>query len=451
MNDPGRTPLLQWSGVRRLPGLEGRIPGSGRCAIVLSTVGSLGDLYPVLSIARAIEMTGIEVRLALSPDDCEAARSWGLLAHPIGPTRAEVCSRLDVSEDQIAAAVLRDPGPMVRDVLIPMLPALVAQIRPLMDGASTVAATTFALHAPLAAEQASLPFVPLILQPMMLFSAQDPPRAGAFRLARQDPGRIGALWNRGLMAMARAELRRRHSEDLSATRARLGLGSQPGTPLLDHGAHVPLRLGLWDEEFAPRPADVPKDLKVVGFPPSPLGDLPHDVVRWIEAGPRPLVVTLGSIAQGLGGSGFWSDAAALARRMGLRAVLLHGKAEAPEGLDLLRLRYAAHGDLFPRAAAIIHHGGIGTSAEALRSGRPQLVVPVGGDQPDNAARLVRMGVAATMPVRQFTPERAHAALNGLLDRFDYRAAQDLGDRIAARNGAGQAALHLARVALTTTR
>ncbi|WP_298433674.1 glycosyltransferase [uncultured Jannaschia sp.] len=416
--------------------------------MVLSTMGSLGDLYPVLSIARHLDQSGIEVRLALSPDDCDMARRWGLLATPVGPSEAEICERLGVTRDQIAREVLRDPGPLIRDVLIPMLPALTEELAPLTYGAAVVAATAFALHAPLAAERAGLPYVPLILQPMMLFSALDPPRSRRFGATVPSPANpLTRAWNRAWIGAARAVLRARHAADLTRVRAGFGLPPQPGTPLLDHGATVPLRLGLWSDRFAPAPADRPDDFEVVGFPAAPDGDLPQPVIDWLDAGPAPLVVTLGSVAQRLGGERFWAEAVALARRMGLRAVLLRGEAEVPEGPDILSLHYAPHAPLFPRAAAVLHHGGIGSTAEALRAGRPQLVVPVGGDQPDNAARLERMGVAVSIDAKRFRAARAAARLTDLLGRFDYGAAATLGEAIAGRNGASIAALHLARLAL----
>ncbi|MEM9798588.1 MAG: glycosyltransferase [Pseudomonadota bacterium] len=448
MNDHIGTPPPQWSGVRRLPGLKGRIPRPRRGAVVLTTVGSLGDLYPVLAIARALELTGLEPRLALSPEDCDVARRWGLLATPVGPSQAEICARLGVTRDQIAAEVLRDAGPLIRDVAIPMLAKMTTALAPLCDGASCVAGTTFALNAPLAAEMARLPYVPLLLQPMLQFSALDPPRGRGFGAMIPAPrSRPAIAWNRLIIRAARAVLRRRHAADLTKVRMGLGLPPEPGTPLLEHRAAVPLRLGLWHPRFAPLPEDAPDGLITTGFPPPPDGTLDPEVERWIEAGPAPLVVTLGSIAQDLGGAEFWSEAADLAHAMGLRAVLLHGQATAPTGPDILPLPYAPHAPLFPQAAAILHHGGIGTSAEALRAGRPQLVVPVGGDQPDNAARLTALGVAAALPLRRFTPARAKDALEPLLDRFDYPAAAELGAEIAALDGAGEAALHLARVAL----
>lgn len=427
-------------GVSLLSGSDRRFSIPQRGAVVLSTLGSLGDLYPVLSVARALAEQGVETRLALSPDDARVAESWGLLATPIGPSQAAVCDRLGVTRDDIAASVLRDPRPMLRDVLIPMLPALVETLRPLLTGAGLVSATPFALAASLAAEEAALPFIPLRLQPMMSLSALDPPRRHWSGLAPARPGSPGHLWNRMTLGLIHWMFRRSLASPYNAVRAQMGLPFVRTTPLLDPDTPPPLTLGLWDSLFCPQPND--SETTPVGFPPPAQGALDIDTQRWIEAGPPPLVITLGSIAQGLGGAAFWENAAQMARAMNLRALLLHGTAPVPEGPNLRALPYAPHADVFPKAAAIIHHGGIGTSAEALRSGKPQLVVPIGGDQPDNAARLVDLGVAAVLPLKRFTATRAQAGLGDLLERFDYSAAGQLAQNIAETDGAKVAASHL---------
>ncbi|SFI43002.1 glycosyltransferase [Jannaschia pohangensis] len=444
MTTQKRTPPLQWRGVSRLPGLEGRIPKSDRGAVVLATLGSLGDLYPVLSVARALEGFGVEVRLALSPDDCDMARRWGLLATPVGPSEAEGLELAGMTRDELAADVLRDPGRLLNRTLIPLLPDITRQMDELCVGAACVAGTAFALGAPLAAERADLPFVPLVLQPMLTFSADDPPVARGFGLTIKDPqSDLARRWNRGQIALARTVLRLRHQRPLNRARAALDLPQSTATPLMDPAPNIPFRLGLWSRHFSPLPRDRREGWHLTGFPPAPNGDLSREVQDWIDAGPAPLVVTLGSIAQNIAGPNFWDEAVRLARGMGLRAVLLHGEATVPTGPDILALPYAAHGPLFPQAAAILHHGGIGTTAEAIRSGRPQLVLPVGGDQPDNAARLVRLGLAATVPAKSFRADKAIVPLRALLDRFDYAKAADLGTGIRIEDGARQAALHLA--------
>ncbi len=447
MAEPTRAPHPPRRGVSLSEPARKR-PDAPRCGpVVLTTLGSLGDLYPVLSIARALADLGVEVRLALAPDDCVTARDWGLNATPVGPSQAEAEAIAGLSRDAIAAQVLQDPGPLLRYHLIPMLPDLVAPMLDLCRGASLVAGTAFAMAAPLAAEISGLPFVPLVLQPMLTFSPLDPPRGGAFAATLPRP-RHGAAraWNRGQMALGRALLTFRHRRALDEVRAGFGLPPGHATPLIGHDGDVPLRLCLWDGRFAPLPDDRRDGWRLTGFPPAPAGDLPREVQDWLDAGPPPLVVTLGSIAQNIAGPHFWPEAVALARALGLRAVLLHGHAEVPQGPDLLALPHAAHAPLFPRAAAVLHHGGIGTTAEALRSGRPQLVVPVGGDQPDNAARVARLGLGVTLPARRFRADRAAPLLRGLIERFDDAAAADLGGAIRANDGARAAAALLADLA-----
>ena len=419
--------------------------GTGlRRAVVLSTLGSLGDLYPVLSLARALERRRIEARLALAADDCVVAERWGLLATPIGPSEAEICDALGLGRDGIAASVLRDPSPMVSRALMPLLEDMARRSYALAPGAGCFAGTTFSLGSALAAEMAGLPYVPLLLQPAVLFSAEDPPSTAPFRFAAHPPtGRMGLAWNRVWMATARAVLRHRHGREMNDVRDALGLAPSHATPLIDHDAAVPFRLGLWPDAFAPPPEDVAEDIDLVGFPPAPRGELAPMIRSWIDAGSPPLVVTLGSIAHTLGPPDFWEQAVGMARRLGLRAILLHGEAEVPVADDVLGVGYAPHGPLFPLAAAVVHHGGIGTSAEALRSGRPQLVLPVGGDQPDNAARLERLGVAAAVPIRRFTAERGSTSLSNLLHGFDYSKSSALAKRIAGQDGAARAAARLA--------
>jgi rhamnosyltransferase subunit B len=115
-----------------------------------------------------------------------------------------------------------------------------------------------------------------------------------------------------------------------------------------------------------------------------------------------------------------------ARRLDQRAVLLTGspemRAQLPRDLapGIHAVDYADHATLFLRASVVIHHGGIGTSSEALRAGRPMLVVPHGFDQPDNAARLQRLGVAEILPAGRYRADRAAILLDRLICDPAYR-------------------------------
>ena len=114
--------------------------------------------------------------------------------------------------------------------------------------------------------------------------------------------------------------------------------------------------------------------------------------------------------------------------------------------DVLAVDYVPHAAIFPRAAAIVHQGGIGTTAEAMRSGRPMVVVPFAHDQPDNARRVERLGISRTIPRQQYTVRRAVSNLRRVLEDLIYaRRAADVGRRIRTEDGVGTACAALEQV------
>jgi UDP:flavonoid glycosyltransferase YjiC (YdhE family) len=117
-----------------------------------------------------------------------------------------------------------------------------------------------------------------------------------------------------------------------------------------------------------------------------------------------------------------------------------GDLSVGDGPDVLALPYAPFSSLFPRAAAIVHQGGVGTTQQALRAGRPQLVVPHLGDQFDNAARVVRLGCGATLGRGRYRADRVEAVLERLLADAEVAAtATRLGVVAAQEDGAAVAA------------
>lgn len=107
--------------------------------------------------------------------------------------------------------------------------------------------------------------------------------------------------------------------------------------------------------------------------------------------------------------------------------------------DVVAFDYAPFSELFPRAAAIVHHGGIGTTGLAMRSGRPMLVVPYSHDHPDNAERLTRLGVARTIPPHRYSPACAAAELLNLLEKPAYsQRASEVSEQVRQEHGVGAA-------------
>jgi UDP:flavonoid glycosyltransferase YjiC (YdhE family) len=166
--------------------------------------------------------------------------------------------------------------------------------------------------------------------------------------------------------------------------------------------------------------------------------MPSELVRFLDDGPPPIVFTLGSAAV-LDAGQFYVESAAAARMLGRRAILLTGSggqncpSPLPPGVAVCE--YAPFSELFPRAAAIVHHGGIGTTTQALRAGRPMLVMPYSYDQPDNAERVARLGVARTISRGRYTASHAAAELDRLLTNSAYaERAAVVGARVGAEDG-----------------
>ena len=363
----------------------------------MCTVGSLGDLFPVLALARALEERGQAVKLALEAEDTARATAMGLNAISFGPSRKQLTQEIGLTEAQIAQLVFRDPFALVNRLILPALAKYVEELEPWANEARAICGTFLSMAAPLAAERQGVPYIPLLLQPTLMRSCLAPPRVRGISppMRPTQEGtwthRLNRLWDGTIDTI----LRLRHNRRINAVRRELSLPPTRCVPLFEHHVAPELELALWDQNFAAKPSDARPSIQICGFPP-PVTEqaLPADMLDFLNAGEAPLVVTLGSAAHSLGGRGFWNQAVRLARHLGLRSVLLAGDQRTPQGDDIFTTDFAPHTPLFRRAAAIVHHGGIGTTAAALRSGAPQLIYPIGADQPDNADRIERLGLGA---------------------------------------------------------
>jgi UDP:flavonoid glycosyltransferase YjiC (YdhE family) len=238
-------------------------------------------------------------------------------------------------------------------------------------------------------------------------------------------------------------------------REEIGLARVSENPLFE-GQHSPtLVLAMFSKTLASKQRDWPEQALVSGFPYYDRdGDagMPPELSQFLEDGPPPIVFTLGSSAV-LDAGAFYEHSAAAAKMLGRRAVLLVGKdvrnrpASLPDGV--IALDYAPFSELFPRAAAIVHQGGVGTTAQAMRSGRPMLVMPYAHDQPDNADRMLRLGIARMISRNRYNAARAAAELRHLLDDSRYeRRATEVGEQVRKEDGVANACEALERMLRT---
>jgi UDP:flavonoid glycosyltransferase YjiC (YdhE family) len=198
-------------------------------------------------------------------------------------------------------------------------------------------------------------------------------------------------------------------------------------------------LALFSEVLAAKQTDWPFQTLVTGFPMyDQNGDagLPPELVRFLDAGPPPIVFTVGFSAVTVAGR-FFEDSIAAAGALGRRAVLvgkwIGGGQSVPKGV--LWCEYVPFSQLFPQAATVVHAGGIGSTGLAMQAGRPMLVVPFAHDQPDNAERLRRLGVARTVPGPRYSAARATTELRHLLDNPVYsQRALEVGEQLRQEDG-----------------
>ncbi len=214
--------------------------------------------------------------------------------------------------------------------------------------------------------------------------------------------------------------------ELNSWRAELGLA--PVSRVFDSWFHSPQRLvGLFPDWFAPPQPDWPSQLRLTGFLLSDHGDEAQSIAPIAE---RPIVFTPGSANRHA--ARFFAAAIDATALIGRRALLVtsyrdHLPASLPDHVE--HVRWASFPALFPQAAAVVHHAGIGTCAQGLAAGVPQLLAPMGFDQPDNAQRTASLGVGEVLPPDRFTPPHVAAALERLLSDPDVAAA---GQRWRAR-------------------
>jgi UDP:flavonoid glycosyltransferase YjiC (YdhE family) len=200
-------------------------------------------------------------------------------------------------------------------------------------------------------------------------------------------------------------------------------------------------IGLFPDWFASAP-DGPPQVRLTRFPlfdeRTPAG-LPVDVRRFLDAGDRPVVVTFGSGMRQ--GSAYFAAAADALGRLGRRGLLLTPfREQVPEGLPagVEHFAYVPCGLLLPHAAALVHHGGIGTCAQGLAAGVPQVIMPLAHDQPDNADRLARLGVSRTLPPKRFRGPALAAVLTDLLsDERTAKACREVAARFVGTDPVGE--------------
>jgi vancomycin aglycone glucosyltransferase len=368
--------------------------------VLLSTIGSRGDVQPLVALGQALTSLGQEVRLCVPPDFCEMIEQLGMPAVPIGP---ELRSTGKGSLPETLTPEQR------RQMIEGTVATQFATIGQAAQGCDVIiGATALQIAAPSIAERMGIPYVFASYCPAVLPSA------------RHAPPVLGWLGDKPVTMSDYSELWAKDAERwngmwlplLNANRATIGLA-----PVDDVRSHV-LTSRPWlasDAALAPWPDAATEPVFQTGAwivrDERPLSD---EIEAFLAAGDAPIYFGFGSIRA-------TPDLARVmiesARAVGRRAILSRGWAElalpddAPGCLAIGEVNQQA---LFPRVAAVVHHGGAGTTTAAARAGVPQVVVPQMYDQHYHAARVNELGVGTAHAPGAATTESLTSALERTL-------------------------------------
>lgn len=412
----------------------------GGARVVMATGGSLGDLHPYIALALEMRERDLEPVIVTGEAYREKIEALGIEFQPMRPKfpgldDPEIVGIIDRMMDPQRGAEY-----LFKELLVPAVRDSYADLNAAIQGASLLVTHPLVMVGPPLAQRTGIPWVSTVLAPSSLWSAYDPmvpPNAAwLHRLLCWGSPVIPRGFKKLLEALTNTWLTQFYE-----LRKELGLprGSNP----LFEGQYSPeLNLGLFSNALMKPQRDWPANTVLTGFPFYDRRDnrsMEPELLEFLADGPPPIVFTLGSAAVHLAGD-FFRESVKAASLLKRRAVLLVGndgnRPEGPLPDGVAVFNYAPYGELLPHAAAVVHQGGVGTTGQALRAGIPMLVMPYSYDQPDNAARVRRLGVARSISRESYRAERVALELKELLENpFYSNMAGAVAGQVRAEDGA----------------
>jgi len=406
--------------------------------IVLSNIGTFGDINPLIALSLELKRRGHTPVLALPNVYRPKIEPLGLAFHTLRPDIDPKNSKLV----EMVYDVKKGTETGLREFLFPVLrqtydDLLEAATKPVRADLLLLGELNYA--GPIVAEVTGIPWASYVLAPFSFFSAYDPPVLPPYpKLARAD--KLAGM-GRAMRRLARF-VTRKWPEPIYDLRRELGL-PKGANPIFDAKHSPNLVLALFSRVLGVEQKDWPQNTLIAGFCfyDSDAGNaaLPANLEEFLAAGEPPVVFTLGSAAV-LAAGDFYEQSAQAAKKLGVRAVLLVGddprnvpQSALPEIICVAK--YAPYSGLFPRASLVVHQGGVGTTAQCLRAGQPMLIMPYSHDQPDNARRMSRLGVARVIQRSSYKPWRVVRRLRAMLATQDYETqARTAAEQVAQENG-----------------
>jgi len=378
---------------------------------LMTALGSYGDVYPVVGLGAALRGRGHQVSIVTNPNFQSVVESAELEFLSLGTIQEyeQLTDSPNIWHPFHGPKLVMKLG-MV-DLLRRLYQVIDANCR---VGETVLVASAIDLASRVVQEKHSVPLASLFLAPMPFRSSHLPPKMGPLLM----DGWVPDWFRRWQFWLAdRLVVDRIICPELNRLRRELGLPPASGI-LRDWYFSPQLVLGLFPEWFAPPQPDWPQPTYATGFPlwdEAEAAGLPADVAEFLAGGESPIVFTPGSAMAH--GKAFFRAAVEACDILERRALLLTKYPDQlPANLpsSVRHFPFVPFSQLLPRAAAVVHHGGIGSCAQGLASGLPQLVMPMAFDQFDNADRIKRLGVASIVRRKHFGGPTVARALDTLL-------------------------------------
>lgn len=377
---------------------------------LLVPVGSAGDVHPYVAIGAALKARGHDVTIMTNPHFERLIRCLRLDFLPLGTEDQylEVTEHPDLWNRHRGVSVVAVAVGMATPLMYRLIEEYQSRTK------TTLVAGGLAFGARIAHETLGIPLVTLHLQPACFYSIYDAPVMHPWCAGINRWPHIVKRIVFQLIDAAADHVMAPH-----ANRLRAELNLPPVRHITSRWWHSPMRvIGLFPDWFAPRQPDWPPQAVLTGFPlydEHGATEVPREAQRFVEVGDPPIVFTAGSGNRQ--GRAFFQAAVDTCHRLGRRGVLLTRFPEqvpSKLGEAVRHFAYVPLSQILPRSAALVHHGGIGTMAQGLAAGIPQLVMPMTFDQPDNAQRLERLGAGHRLAPAAFQGPAVARALDSLL-------------------------------------
>ena len=398
---------------------------------ILTAFGSYGDVLPMVGLGATMRDRGHRVQVIVNPYFQGVVEGAGLEMLPLGTADEyrELMQHPDLWHPQRGLTLVLTRG--AAHYLEEVYSILESQVTP---GDTVLAAHGLDMASRIYHEKHAAPLATVHFAPMALMTLYEtarymgvPNMAKWPRWAKRGMFWAGDKWKIDpLIGPAVNKLRQRHGLP-SVSRIFTQYNNSPQ-----------LVLGLFPDWFGPMQPDWPAHTAVVGFPlwdPPAATELNAEVDQFLRAGEPPIVFAPGSA--NVQAHEFFQTAADVCAQLGRRGMLMTKypdqlPARLPAGVGAFG--FVPFSQLLPRAAALVHHGGIGTCGQGLAAALPQVVMPQAYDQLDNGTRLARLGVGAVIPVEKFKLTRVAATLAELLGSDDVRErCRDLASRCDGRS------------------